>query len=129
MNRRGADAILDEFFGEFVCTVFGAGKHQHLLPVVSTNQVAQQIALVCLWHQMHGLIHQFGRGIAACDFNAHGLIQQAVRQRFDFIGERRREQQGLTLLGHHREYLFDITYKAHVKHAISFVEHQNFNAG
>ena len=127
MNRSGANAILDELFGELVGTMFGTGKHQDLFPVVATNQMAQQIAFVGLGDQMHRLVDQFGRGIAARHFDTDGFLQQAVRQRFDFVRERGREQQRLALLGDHREHFFDVANKTHIEHAIGFVQHQNFN--
>ena len=120
---------LIELFGQLVGTVLGAGEHQHLLPVVMLDQVRQQIALVRLRHAVHRLLDDFHRGIAARDFDALGVVQQAVGQGADLVGEGRREQQGLTLLRHHGEHFLDVADEAHVEHAVGFVEHQNFDAG
>ena len=44
---------------EPVCTVLGARKHQHLLPVAAFDQMRKQRALAILLYRMHALRHQF----------------------------------------------------------------------
>ena len=56
-----------------------------------------------------------------------GLLQQAVGQRLDLVGEGRGKQQVLALLGQQREDLLDVADEAHVQHAVGFVQHQDFD--
>ena len=109
--------------------MLGAGEHQHLLPVVVLDQVRQQIALVRLRHPVHRLLDDLHRGVAARHFDALRVVQQAVGERPDLVGEGRREQQVLALLRQHGEHFLDVADEAHVEHAVGFVEHQDFDAG
>ena len=52
----GGNAVRIQFFREPVRAVFGAGEHQHLLPVVVLDQVGEQVALQLLRHQMDALL-------------------------------------------------------------------------
>jgi hypothetical protein len=57
------------------------------------------------------------------------VVQQAVGQGLDLVGEGGREQQVLALLGQQREDLLDVADEAHVEHAVGFVQHQDLDAG
>ncbi|OIQ77342.1 hypothetical protein GALL_409680 [mine drainage metagenome] len=129
MDGGGRNAVLDQFFGQAVGAVLGAGEYQHLFPGVMFDQVAHQVALVALLHQVHGLFHQFRRGVAASDGDEARIVQQAFRQFLDLVGEGGGEQQVLALFRQHYEYFLDVADEAHVQHAVGFVQHQDFDAG
>ena len=113
--------------GQAVGAVLGAGEHQHLLPVVRTDQVGQQRRLALAIHAVNHLRNALGSGVARRNLDTHRIVQQVVGQRLDLVGVSRGEQQVLTLFGQQREDLFDVVDKAHVEHAVGFIEHQHFN--
>jgi hypothetical protein len=84
---------------------------------------------VRLRHHVHRLLDQFGSGVAARHFDRAGVVQQAIGEQLDLVGEGRREQQGLALFRDQRDDLLDVADEAHVEHAVGFVQHQDFDAG
>jgi hypothetical protein len=88
------------------------------------QQVAQHGALVALLHQVHAVLDEFGRRVARRDLDGERIVQQAVGQRADLLGERRREQQVLAPRRQHREHAPDVADEAHVEHAVRLVEHE-----
>ncbi|MNV38024.1 hypothetical protein D3C71_1295620 [compost metagenome] len=109
--------------------MLGAVEHQHLLPVTFTDHLGQQFPLTLLVYEVHALFDLLRRGIAARHFNRCRVVQQLVGQPFDIVGEGRREQQVLTLGRQLGQHAADIMDKAHIQHAVGFVQHQNFNFG
>jgi len=87
VDSGGGDAVFIQLFRQMVSAVLGAGKHQHLPPVVFADQVRQQFTLAFLVHKVHVLGHQFGRGIAAHHFHRRRIGEQLPGQFLDFIGE------------------------------------------
>ena len=65
-----------------------------------------------------------GRLRAAIDADFQWLAQHRLGQRADAVGERRREQQRLPLLGRALDQRADRFVEAHVEHAVGFVQHQ-----
>ncbi|CAB3730465.1 hypothetical protein LMG3458_04790 [Achromobacter deleyi] len=109
--------------------MLGAREHQHLVPAAFADDVADQVALVMLFDQVHRLGDQFGGGVARGDRDFARIIQHAAGQRTDFVRERSREQQVLALLGQQGQDLADVADEAHVQHAVGFVQHQDLDAG
>ena len=106
----------------------GAREHQHLVPAAFADDVADEVALVVLFDQVHGLRDQFGGGVARGDRDFARVVQHAARQRADLVREGGREQQVLALLRQQRQDLADVADEAHVQHAVGFVQHQDLDA-
>ena len=73
---------------------------------------------------MHGLVNTFHSNLCRRHFNAAGIFQQELRQLFDLRRHGGREKQTLPC---RRNQLCDFAHvmdKPHVKHAVSFVEHE-----
>src|SRR5690606_20281524 len=60
-------------------------------------------------------------------FHLYRVIQQALGQGANFVGEGGREQQILSLGRQQRKDLANVADKAHVQHAVGFVQHQDFH--
>ncbi|CCJ88038.1 hypothetical protein BN133_4415 [Cronobacter dublinensis 582] len=127
VDSRSGDAVFVQLLGQMVSAMFGAGKHQHLLPVAIANQVRKQFPLAFFINEMHMLRHLPGGGVAARHGHFFRVAQQFFRQRFDVVGEGRGEQQVLTLRRQLRQHAANVVNKAHVEHAVGFVEHQHFD--
>ncbi len=122
------DTVLVELLGQAVGAMLGFGEHQHLEPVVRLHKVGEEFALAVLVHRVHDLRHQFDRRIAPRDFDRDRVFHEGVGQLADLVREGGREQQVLPLHRQQRHDAADIGQKAHVQHAVGFVEHQDFNA-
>ncbi len=112
---------------QLIDAVAGLGEHQHLLPALLAQQVAEQVHLAFFIHRHQPLLNAGGRGIARADFDAQRVIQGQPRQHADLVGESGREQQRLALAwqrGVHRLQFFG---KAQVEHAVGFVQHQGLH--
>ena len=121
------DAVFGQMLGDIVGAEFCAGEHQHLAPVVRVDDMGEQRFLFAAADRVNRLRDALHRGVARRDLNALGIFQQAVGQVANFVAECRAEQQRLFLLGHHGQHFFDVVDKAHVQHAIRFVEDQNLH--
>ena len=61
------------------------------------------------------------------DLDVGRVVQHAADDVGDVFGQRRREQQVLTLLGQVREDPADARPEAHVEHAVGLVEHEDLD--
>ena len=127
VDRERGDAVVVQLLGELVRAVLGAREHQHLVPVLRLDQVRQQLALAVAVHRMHLLRDDLDGRVAARDLDHRRRVEQAVGERLDLVGERRREQQVLPLLRQQREDALDVADEAHVEHAVGFVEHEDLD--
>src|SRR5690554_2312140 len=93
VNGGGGDAVLFQLLGQAVGAVLGAGEYQHLVPGVVTHQLAQQRGLLALVNRVYRLLHLLGGGITGRHFHLHRVIQQALGQGADFVGEGGRHSQ------------------------------------
>ena len=123
-----ADAVVVQLLGELVRAVLRPRENEHLAPIVAADQRRQQRTLAIAIDRMHHLIDDVDRRITRRDVEHQWAVQQRCRQGADLIGERRREQQVLPLLGQQREYALDVVDEAHVEHAVGFVEDENLDA-
>ena len=119
------DAVLDQVFSDVVGAEFGAREDQHLTPVVFGNDVRQQRFLLAATDRVDQLRDALHRGVARRHLNAQRVFQQRGGEFADLIAEGGREQQALLVLGHHGQHFFHVMDKAHVEHAVGFVEHQD----
>src|SRR5690606_23305808 len=129
MQGFGGHTVLGQFFGQAVGAVLGAAEHQNLVPAAFADDVAQQVTLVCLVSQNHLPGNQFVGGVAGSNGHFVRVVQRTTGQFTDFVRESRREQQSLTINRHQADDLANVADKAHVQHAVGFVQHQDFHAG
>ncbi|CRM98815.1 hypothetical protein [Pseudomonas sp. 34 E 7] len=129
VDGNGGEAMLVQVFGQAVGAVLGAGEHQHLFPRAVGDQVRQQRALVAGGQAEDPLFDTLDRGVGRRDFDALRVVQQLAGQGSDVLGERCREQQVLTFGRQAGEHFFHVMDKAHVEHAVGFVQHEDFHVG
>ena len=127
VQGHGVDAGLAQVLGHVVGAKLGAREDQHLAPVVLLDDVRQQGFLLAAAHRVDGLCDALHRGVARRDLDALRVAQQAASKVTNLVAEGGREQQTLLVLGHQRDDLLHVMDKAHVEHAVGFVEHQNLH--
>ena len=129
VQRHRVDAV----FGQELCHVvgaeFGAGKNQHLAPVVLVDDVHQYLLLLSAAYRVDHLRNTLHCGVAGGDLNALRVFQQRRGQLTNLIAEGGREQQALLVLGYQCKDFFHIVNESHVKHAVSFVQDQYLHSG
>jgi hypothetical protein len=131
VDRRGANAILLQLFGEAVGAMFGACKYQHLAPVVAANEPGEQLAFAVTIHGVDRLRYTLDRCIAPRHLNADRFVQQGGSQGADLIREGGREEEILPAviavgwqLG---KDAANIANKSHVEHTIGLVKHEDLD--
>ena len=138
MQLPGADAALGERFVNRRDIGLAIAKHQRVGHVFVTDQLVQRFAFELLLavlalvlragaQRQQALGHRIGGGGGRGHGNDLRVHQEFVGQFFDFRGHGGREEQGLTDRRQHRDDFFDVGNKAHVEHAIGFVDDQNFH--
>ena len=128
VQGHGADALFVQVVGHMVGTEFGAGKDQHLAPVVFAYDVRQQLFLFTAAYWQNGLRNALHGGVARGDLHLLRVAQQGGCQLADFIAESGTKQQALLVGWQQRQHFFHVMDKAHVEHAVGLIKHQNFYA-
>ena len=93
------------------------------------DQVGQHFGLAMTIHRMDLLRNDFHRRVAPRHLDHRGLVEQAIGQGLDLVGESGGEQQVLARPRQQGQDALDVMNEAHVEHAIGFVKHQDFDPG
>ncbi len=89
---------------------------------------ASSVALVCLRHEVDALRDRARpSALRRRDLDVDRVVQQAVGEAADLVGEGRREEQVLPLRRQQREDAPDVADEAHVEHAVGLVEHEDLD--
>ncbi|MNC13924.1 hypothetical protein D3C75_616850 [compost metagenome] len=75
---------------------------------------------------MNVLSDLFRSGVATRHGNFFRVVQQLFSQTFNIVREGRGEQQVLATSRQFCQHATDIVDKAHVQHAVSFIQYQDF---
>ena len=67
--------------------MFGAGKHQHLKPVVTQDQMSEKFTLLITIHTVNSLLDLLCGRIAWSDLNQGGVVEKLLRQRLNLVRE------------------------------------------
>ncbi|MNE38821.1 hypothetical protein D3C80_1327350 [compost metagenome] len=129
MNAIGVHALALQALDQLVDTIASLGEHQHLLPALLAQQVAEQLGLALLVHRHHPLLDGAGRFVARADFDAQRVIQHLLGQQANGVGKGRGEQQRLPALGQRCINIAQLFAETQVEHAVGFVEHQRLQLG
>ena len=127
VERRGEDAGLVQLPGHVLGGVTGRDEHQHPLPVVFLDQVAQQFGAALLVDLDRPLRDGGLGGGRRRHVQPQRVAQQAVRQRLHRGRERGREEQALPLRRHQPQHPVQFLGKTQVEQAVGLVEHQHFD--
>jgi hypothetical protein len=119
----------NEGVGNQVGIPLGSGEDHGLIDAGVTQHVIEQTVLVGqIVGPVQALFDVFVTGGGARHFDATRVAHQTRGQLADGSTEGGREQQGLARLGRGFDNLFDVFDETHVKHAVGFVEHEDFKA-
>ena len=127
MDGGGGHALLAKAFGDAVGAVLGARKHEHLLPIVAADQVAEQLRLARHVAGVQHVLHRGGGAVLRGGLQLHRVVQQARGQLLDRGLKGGREQQVLPAGRQQRQDFLDVADEAHVEHAVGFIEHQDLH--
>ena len=127
VDRHRRQAVFVQVLSQAVSAVLGSGEHQDLFPGAGGDQVSEQGALVAGLNAEHALLDALDRGVRRRHFDAFWVVQQLAGQIGDVFREGCREQQVLALGRQLGEDLLHVMNKAHVEHAVGFVEDEDFH--
>ena len=120
----GADAVTVETRLERVGPRLGSREDQDLLPIRILQKPQQQVRLHLRLHRVHQLGDPLGLRSRWSHLDPDGLPGDARGQVVDAVGHGCREQHGLPIPGSLSQHPLDLRAKAHVEHAVRFVEDQ-----
>src|SRR5690606_33682992 len=127
VNGGSGNVVFLQMFGQTVSAVFGTGKHQHLLPLVVFQQLAEQLRLTFFIGRNDPLLDTVRGAVARTDVNFQRIMHQPCGQGADFRRKRGGKQQVLPLFRQQRQNFFNVVNKAHVEHTVGFVQHQELD--
>ncbi len=118
---------LFQFVSNTIGAVLCARKDQRAVEVRPLQQRHEQIEFLFGGDGVNGVRDSFGGRTAHANFHQLGIAQHPGSQPLDLRWQRRRKKQRLPI---GRDFLNDpanIGKKAHVEHAIDFIEHKNIH--
>ena len=125
VDRLGANTSIRKMACNTIGDVLGAREHQNALERRLHQNAGQQRALLLRRDVKYAVIDVCGRALRRRHVDAHGLMQDRVRELLHVRRHRRREQHGLPLARQLGDDAADVADETHVEHAVGFVEHQH----
>src|ERR1022692_2722855 len=126
VNHGGAEAVPGQFLSEALSAALGAGEDESL-SLFRIEKLAEDIELFAGPHFVGFEFHAFGWFQDRTQRNPHGVAHVLVHQAGDGLLERGRETQSLTALWQYRKNAADGRKKAHIEHAVGFVEDEHLD--
>ena len=127
VDGHSSDARAGKLPHNAVRPMLGAGEHQRAGHLRVLQQLCQQVALVALVHKINALLNALHRRGGRRDHHLFRTVEQAVGQLLDLPRHGGREQQRLLLPRQTGKHPLHIMYKAHVQHAVGFVQYEYLN--
>ena len=127
MNRGSLDALALQTTAAAVGTVLGAHKDDGALRAFLFEELGQQVVLGLDGHREHKLVDGVGGRRGGRDLHAGRVAHQVGDLTHGLLVEGRREQQCLALGRRLAHNTANGGQKAHVEHAVGFVEHQHLD--
>ena len=129
MNGSRGKARAAQIARDAVRPMLRAGKDQHGNQLRVREQMGQQLALVLPVDKINVLADFFDRRGGRRNLHHRHIVQQPIRDLLDFRRHGGRKQQRLLLLRRFVDHAANVVDKAHIEHAIGFVQHKNFQIG
>ena len=128
VNRSALDTSLFKNAHNLIGTVLCSAKHKHLFHFrVFRQEFLEERSLTAFVNAVKFLTDAFNRSALRSNFHPHRVRSQNRRSKFqNFIRHRCAKEQILSIRREHRDHFADIMDKAHVEHAVGFVEHKEF---
>ena len=114
---------------DLVDALFGFAEYDDLVHVQIDNQAFEQAAFLEGVYGDDVLFDVGVGGVLRRHFDLFGAVHEVARQFAYRIGEGGGKEQGLALFGQHLHDGADVVDKAHVEHAVGFVEDDDFDFG
>ena len=99
-------------------------EDQRLVRLVTLEDLEQQLFLLTLHDRVKDVAHLIGNAGAAVHPHDLRMQQVAIRDVTHLVGERCREERGLTAHRRATNDGVDVVDEAHVEHPIGFIEHE-----
>ena len=123
MDRVGLVFGNGQAFGQTFCAELGLHKDDDR--ACALFKLGEKLAIFVTVCRLDKLLFDVGnRRCGRADRDAFRLAHIFARKLYDVRRQGCREQQGLTILGYVRQDLVDLDPKAHIEHAIRFVQNQ-----
>ena len=123
MHGRTVEAFAFEDDVQFLDTLFGRDKHDDAFGRLLGKDMLENGRLVAISANIKALVNLLC-GFRHRNFHFHRVVHHLLGHLCDFGRHRRREEDGLTLLGEFFDNRLDIVKKSHVKHAVGLVQNE-----
>ncbi len=126
MNHGGAKAVAHQFLSQTFGATLGAREDERLA-LLRIKQLPEHVEFFTRPHFVRLQLHTFSRLQYRSQRNPHWIAHVVMHKPGHRLLQRGRKTQRLPLLRKHRKNAADRRKKAHIQHAVGFVEHQYFN--
>jgi hypothetical protein len=129
VDRGDPPPCADEVAREAISARLRAREDEHVLQVALRQEVAEEVLFLLLRDGKSGLTDGFDGTRALPDRDHRGRAERLMREPLDLGRHGRREEQRLPHRRQRLQYPPNVRQKAHVEHAVGFVENQDLEAG
>jgi len=119
--------IIFELTGNAVGPVLGTREDDDTLKVFLGEERFEEFELLIVRDGEEGVFDGFVDGLGAADDDASGILEGEFGDLFDLGRNRGGEEQGLAALRAGFGDFFNVADKAHVEHAVDFVEDEHLD--
>ena len=105
----------------------GAREHDDAGAALFFQQRDKEVVLLALGHAHDVLVYRVGGFALMGDFHEDGVVQKVLHVALDAVVDRGAEEKRLALFGALDHNALHVGQKAHVEHAVGFVEHERFD--
>src|SRR5688572_4967975 len=128
MNGVHAESPSRQMTTQSIGAVFGSAENQRL-PTILVQEMHDKIALSLGSNRMRSMRDFCRHRIRARHLNLYRVFHELRGDVLDFLDERRRKQQGMTLRGQGLKDSADRWNEAHIEHAIRLINGEDLDAG
>ena len=127
VNRARIQAIPLELASQPTSADFGVGEHNRRTQFAIPDQLGDRSSFrFAIGNPVNRLLNVVGGRISARHLDEHRRIQECFGELADFIAERRRKHQILSIARQSVQNSLNVGQKTHIKHAIGFIKYQDF---
>jgi hypothetical protein len=123
----GGESLSDQVVGKLVHHPLGLAKNDAEFVAMEIDEAEERLEFHALGHFVIPLLNRGNGELLLLDFDGFRLVRVTLDQVADRLGDSRREENGLSLIGRCGEDFFDVLAEAHVEHAIGLVENDHLD--
>src|SRR5581483_8002150 len=124
MEQGEGEVVEFKDLGDAVGAVFGAAENDDGIVVHALEEFTEEVAFLVLGDGVDDVLDGFGGGAARANLDGLGMFHRPFDEGLDLDGDGGGKEGGVAVARAAFDDAADVGEKAHVEHAVGFVEHE-----